>query len=278
MNFNDFTFQRNVIFDDFPDLFRYQFWHWFLMRFGIDFVSILGAFCNYFSCFFDIGFCICFCIDFWLIFDGKVSKNASQKLSGDTPFLLPKSTLASKAIFGSILVALPLPFGILMFFRHRFLHRFLIDFLVEKWSKNVPKTSLATHPFCFKNRPWRPRRFLDPFWSPCRSLLASFGSLLAPLGFLAPFWFPLASFWFSFSFFGLPFGRFWLAFGSRLLSFGTPSSPFWNFRLRAYKFFKKTHSIRHPKPQSTSFAFLLISETNFCRKIFFGTISARIRR
>ena len=51
MNFNDFTLQRNMIFDDFPDLFRYQFWHWFLMRFGIDFGSILGVFCNYFYVF-----------------------------------------------------------------------------------------------------------------------------------------------------------------------------------------------------------------------------------
>ena len=68
MNFNDFTLQRNMIFDDFPDLFRYQFWHWFLMRFGIDFGSILGAFCNYFSCFFDI----VFCIDFWLTFWWKI--------------------------------------------------------------------------------------------------------------------------------------------------------------------------------------------------------------
>ena len=25
MNFNDFTLQRNIILDDFPDLFRYQF-------------------------------------------------------------------------------------------------------------------------------------------------------------------------------------------------------------------------------------------------------------
>ena len=27
MNFNDFTFQRSMVFDDFRDLFRYQFWH-----------------------------------------------------------------------------------------------------------------------------------------------------------------------------------------------------------------------------------------------------------
>ena len=41
INFNDFTLQRNMLFDDVPDLFRYQFWHWFLMRFGIDFGSLL---------------------------------------------------------------------------------------------------------------------------------------------------------------------------------------------------------------------------------------------
>ena len=51
MNFNDFTLQRNMIFDDFLDLFRYQFWHWFLMRFGIDFGIILAAFYNYFHVF-----------------------------------------------------------------------------------------------------------------------------------------------------------------------------------------------------------------------------------
>ena len=64
MKFNDFTLQRNMIFDDFPDLFRYQFWHWFLMRFGIDFGSILGAFSNYFHVF-STSF---FASIFWLIF------------------------------------------------------------------------------------------------------------------------------------------------------------------------------------------------------------------
>ena len=39
MNFSDLTLQRNMIFDDFPNLFRYQFWHLFLMSFGIDFGS-----------------------------------------------------------------------------------------------------------------------------------------------------------------------------------------------------------------------------------------------
>ena len=49
-------FQKNMKFHDFPDLFRYQFWHWFLMSFGIDFGSILGAFWLHFPCFFAIGF------------------------------------------------------------------------------------------------------------------------------------------------------------------------------------------------------------------------------
>ena len=51
MNFDDFTIQRNMIFDDFPDLFRCQFWHLFLMSFGIDFGSILGPIWHQISCF-----------------------------------------------------------------------------------------------------------------------------------------------------------------------------------------------------------------------------------
>ena len=32
MNFNDFALQRNMIFDDFPDLFRYQFYSYFFRQ------------------------------------------------------------------------------------------------------------------------------------------------------------------------------------------------------------------------------------------------------
>jgi hypothetical protein len=35
-------FQKNIKFHCFPDLFRYQFWHWFLMSFGMDFTSFWG--------------------------------------------------------------------------------------------------------------------------------------------------------------------------------------------------------------------------------------------
>ena len=45
MNFIDLTIQRSMTFDAFHDLFRYQFWHSLSMIFGIDFVSILEAFC-----------------------------------------------------------------------------------------------------------------------------------------------------------------------------------------------------------------------------------------
>ena len=56
----------------------------------------------------------------------------------------------------------------------------------------LPENYPATPPFCFQNRPWRIRRFLDPFWSPFHFLLASFGFLLVSFGsFLAPFWFSL---------------------------------------------------------------------------------------
>ncbi len=50
-----------MIFHDFPDLFRYQFWHWFFIRFGIDVGSILEAFCHQIPCF----GVIVFGNDFW---------------------------------------------------------------------------------------------------------------------------------------------------------------------------------------------------------------------
>ena len=76
MNFNDFTIQRNMIFNDFPDFFWYQLWHWFLMRFGIDFGSILGAFCNYFHVFSTSVFASIFWSTFWWKID--------QNWSGET--------------------------------------------------------------------------------------------------------------------------------------------------------------------------------------------------
>ena len=59
MNFNDFTMQRNVIFDDFPALFLNQFWHWFSMSLGIDSGSLLGPLWHQIPCF--------WMIVFWLI-------------------------------------------------------------------------------------------------------------------------------------------------------------------------------------------------------------------
>ena len=49
MKINDFTIQRNIFFDDFHDLFCYQFWHALLMTFGIDVGFDLGAFWYQFS-------------------------------------------------------------------------------------------------------------------------------------------------------------------------------------------------------------------------------------
>ena len=84
MNFNDFTLQRNMNFNDFLDLFRYQFWHWFLIRFGIDFGSILEAFCHQIQCFGVIVFLMNFRIGFLSI----LLKNGIKRYCMRRPFSL----------------------------------------------------------------------------------------------------------------------------------------------------------------------------------------------
>ena len=49
MHFNGFTLQKNMIVHYFPDLFPYQFWHWFPMHFGIGVGSILASVWHQFS-------------------------------------------------------------------------------------------------------------------------------------------------------------------------------------------------------------------------------------
>ena len=51
MNFDDLTIQKNIIFNDVHDLFRYKFWHWYLMSLGIDSGSILGPLWHQIPCF-----------------------------------------------------------------------------------------------------------------------------------------------------------------------------------------------------------------------------------
>ena len=61
MNFNDFILQRNMIFDDCPDPFHYQFLHFFvLMSFGIDVGYILEPLWYQISCFGVIVFLMVF--------------------------------------------------------------------------------------------------------------------------------------------------------------------------------------------------------------------------
>ena len=69
MNLHDLILQRKIRFDDFHDIFRYLFWLWLLMSFGIDVSSSLGAFWHQFSfCWWSLYFMI-FLIYFWLNFD-----------------------------------------------------------------------------------------------------------------------------------------------------------------------------------------------------------------
>ena len=49
MNLNDLTIWKNMIFDD--DLFRYLFWHYFLMNLGIDIGSALAPLWHTIPCF-----------------------------------------------------------------------------------------------------------------------------------------------------------------------------------------------------------------------------------
>ena len=42
IDLHDSTLWRNMFVDDVHDLFRYQFWHWFLMSVGIDIGSVLA--------------------------------------------------------------------------------------------------------------------------------------------------------------------------------------------------------------------------------------------
>ena len=51
VNLNDFTIQKNMVFNNFHDIVRYLFWHWFRMCFGIDCVTLKAPFrhqCSWF--------------------------------------------------------------------------------------------------------------------------------------------------------------------------------------------------------------------------------------
>ena len=43
MNLDAFTIQKNMIFNDLHDIFRYLFWQCFLKCFGIDLASLVGT-------------------------------------------------------------------------------------------------------------------------------------------------------------------------------------------------------------------------------------------
>jgi hypothetical protein len=75
--------------------------------------------------------------------------------------------------------------------------------------------------FGIQNRPWRPSRLLDAFWSPLGSLLAPLGSLLAPFG--AP-WLHFGSLLVPFGILWCPFGNIWCPLVSRISQacVGTP--------------------------------------------------------
>ena len=56
MNLYVFAHQSNMIYGSFHDLFRYRFWHWFLMNFGIDCLFHVGILLTWSFMFFGSNF------------------------------------------------------------------------------------------------------------------------------------------------------------------------------------------------------------------------------
>ena len=109
MNFNDFTLQRNMIFDDFPDPFRYKFWHWFLMSFGIDLGSLFKRFFHVNSCFFRHRILHWFFKAFWT----KNKPKWLPKYLMRSPFLAPKIDIGAQGDFWMHFGRLSVPFCML---------------------------------------------------------------------------------------------------------------------------------------------------------------------
>ncbi len=142
-------------FHDFPDLFRYQFWHWFLMSFGIAFGSILGALWRHFPCFFAIDFRMNFRWHFLQI----LVLIRGETLSGRNSSLF--RSCSAGGIFEGPLAHFGLP-------------------LPPFWLPLAP-FSLPLAPF------WLP---FGALWLPFRSLLvplACFGTPSAPLSYFGPY-------------------------------------------------------------------------------------------
>ena len=132
---------------DVPDLFRYLFWHLFLMSFGIEFGSVLGAFWHYFQCFSRL----IFEWFFDCIFNGKLLPKWTVVTSRGAPFFHTFRDPALYVDFMLDLVAPWLTFGTL----------------------GPPSASLLAPIGSLLTNFWH---LLAPFWLP----LAPFGSLLAP--------------------------------------------------------------------------------------------------
>ena len=65
MTFDAFTFQKNMSFDDFQNIFRYLFCHWFMIRFGNCLGVILASLWHHFFYWGGDRFCLFSCL--WLV-------------------------------------------------------------------------------------------------------------------------------------------------------------------------------------------------------------------
>ena len=110
MNLHFFAYQKIMICDDLCDLFRYLFWHWFLINLDIDFASILAPVWYQVPCLFGdrfTYFCCMFCLSIW-------KPNLVQGVVWDALLFIPFSTSFRRFCFWRFLSSLWLPFGSLL--------------------------------------------------------------------------------------------------------------------------------------------------------------------
>ena len=84
MNLHVFTYQQNMFHDDLHDLFRYLFWHWFLMTVGTDVDSTLESFWSHLPCFFALDLLMTVRMHFSKCWQKTVTNNLGSISTRDT--------------------------------------------------------------------------------------------------------------------------------------------------------------------------------------------------
>ena len=142
-NVHVFTHQKNMICDDLRDLFRYLFWHWFLINLDIDFASILAPVWYQIPCLFGDRF-IFFVACFFYRFGSQIWSRVWSWMLSFSSLFRPRSAggvfEGSLAHCGSLSARFWLPFGSMLVILGTLFAQFWI-FLVRFFSASSPKAA-----------------------------------------------------------------------------------------------------------------------------------------